>query len=501
MRTILHGLLMTAFATLWCVALSAQSDIEVGSYTYDHSGNVISIRVPDVLTSTYQYDAANRVIRFTETDTSGAVVRDETFEYDGYGNQTAHSAGGSRNATPAAAATNRLSDATYDAVGNLTQYQTESYGFDPAGTMTTRTGSHGTTFYIYTADDERIGIGVGGPSGTWRYMGRDLGGKVLREWTGAAGSSAWAWIEDYVYRGGELAAAERPAAQGGIRHFHLDHQGTPRVISGHNKAIYAEHRYAPFGVEITDPAQELARGHDTPEPMKFTGHERDLTGPDFDGPALDYMHARYYGPAFGRFVSPDPGRDWDLAVPQSWNLYSYVRNNPINFTDRTGRAVFENAERLKAAGDDVISRPNLQPSRDAQGAVTQTYCNFGVREILQEGGDHTVDGMTARQMTEFLSDPKNATELSYGEAVEYAKEGATVIMAEPGHVAVVSPQEMAKAGKKWDGKEVPFVFNVGQENGTKRLNWAFSAKKKPKAYILNKDKSKVDKKKAAKKTS
>jgi hypothetical protein len=39
----------------------------------------------------------------------------------------------------------------------------------------------------------------------------------------------------------------------------------------------------------------------------------------------------------GRFLSVDPGRDWDLRQPQSWNMYSYVRNNPINRIDPTGR--------------------------------------------------------------------------------------------------------------------------------------------------------------------
>jgi hypothetical protein len=39
----------------------------------------------------------------------------------------------------------------------------------------------------------------------------------------------------------------------------------------------------------------------------------------------------------GRFMQPDePFADQDPTDPQSWNLYSYVRNNPINFIDPTG---------------------------------------------------------------------------------------------------------------------------------------------------------------------
>lgn len=40
----------------------------------------------------------------------------------------------------------------------------------------------------------------------------------------------------------------------------------------------------------------------------------------------------------GRFLSVDPGRDWDMHQPQSWNMYAYVRNNPINRIDPTGRS-------------------------------------------------------------------------------------------------------------------------------------------------------------------
>lgn len=64
----------------------------------------------------------------------------------------------------------------------------------------------------------------------------------------------------------------------------------------------------------------------------ITGKERDAeTG-------LDYFGARYFSGAMGRFTSPDvPLADQWEKDPQSWNLYSYVRNNPLRFIDPTGR--------------------------------------------------------------------------------------------------------------------------------------------------------------------
>jgi len=52
---------------------------------------------------------------------------------------------------------------------------------------------------------------------------------------------------------------------------------------------------------------------------------------------LDYFGARYFSGAQGRFTSPDePFADQGPEDPQSWNLYAYVRDNPLVSVDPTG---------------------------------------------------------------------------------------------------------------------------------------------------------------------
>ena len=65
--------------------------------------------------------------------------------------------------------------------------------------------------------------------------------------------------------------------------------------------------------------------------VRFTSKERDSeTG-------LDNFLARYLSSAQGRFISPDAALiDQRTSDPQSWSLYTYVRNNPLQFTDPTG---------------------------------------------------------------------------------------------------------------------------------------------------------------------
>jgi RHS repeat-associated protein len=383
MRTPLHQLArcLTIFVCLAPAAFGATTVRTLGTYTYDGSGNVKSIG-PDRadLTNYYQYDTAGRLVRFERKNASGTVVLTETFEYDSYGNQTKQTTNGAVTSLTAAASTNRLTAASYDADGNMTVYGGESYKPDPVGTMTSKTGSWGTALYIYTADDERIGIK--GPDGTWRYTVRDLDDKVIREWSASTWDGAWTWAEDYVYRDGSLAAAVRPDSQGGTRHFHLDHLGSVRLISNAGQVIYAEHAYYPFGREITSPTQEIVSfGHDTPEPMKFTGHERDFAG-SYTGPVLDYMHARYYNPWAGRFLSVDPmvNAVRNTKSPQGWNRYAYARNNPLARIDPNG-----------------LTDINIVIQREAELTVTQTdktTITGTPGAYTVSGGEDTLSGRT-----------------------------------------------------------------------------------------------------------
>jgi RHS repeat-associated protein len=68
-----------------------------------------------------------------------------------------------------------------------------------------------------------------------------------------------------------------------------------------------------------------------PTEHHFTGKERDTESGN------DYFGARYYASSMGRWMSPDKAfADQHVANPQSWNLYSYTRNNPLNSIDFDG---------------------------------------------------------------------------------------------------------------------------------------------------------------------
>jgi RHS repeat-associated protein len=110
-----------------------------------------------------------------------------------------------------------------------------------------------------------------------------------------------------------------------VIYFHTDHLGSPVAITNESALVVARHKFLPFGEEMTPFV-----GVDG-QPKRFTGHERDSES------GLDYMLARYYGAGLGRFLAVDPSASSvDPTSPQTFNRYTYARNNPLNRIDPDG---------------------------------------------------------------------------------------------------------------------------------------------------------------------
>jgi RHS repeat-associated protein len=140
------------------------------------------------------------------------------------------------------------------------------------------------------------------------------------------GGPEWTIQRSYFHRGGSLLADYR---EGDARHYHLDHLGSVRQITGPDGDLSETRSYLPFGQEINTSEGAL----------QFTGHERDSHLPRYVDD-LDYMHARYYTSRVGRFVSVDP-IGGNRLIPQSWNRYAYVLGNPLVLIDPAGELWIE----------------------------------------------------------------------------------------------------------------------------------------------------------------
>jgi RHS repeat-associated protein len=317
-----------------------------GAYSYDAMGNIRAIGA-----DTYVYDTAGRLVSGTADVQRAGLMSRQDYSYDAFGNRTGASRitgsvscpGGCELSAAIDPLTNHIIGfgAQYDEAGSLKFIQGSpdvSYTYDAAGSLVHAVAGTDDRQFIYTADDERIATGNGANGATWTWTVRGLDGKVLREFTsfqpqGGLPTGQWQWTKDYVWRDGLLLASVTPAASGGTvtQHFHLDHLGTPRLVTGDNGVKLRVHAYYPFGAELN-----LASAEQPPELMKFTGHERDLLANDVH--TLDYMHARYEMGTMGRFLSVDPELNLKATIhnPQKWSRYIYVVNNPVLYHDPTG---------------------------------------------------------------------------------------------------------------------------------------------------------------------
>jgi hypothetical protein len=81
-------------------------------------------------------------------------------------------------------------------------------------------------------------------------------------------------------------------------------------------------------------------------------------------------------------MSPDlPGVDQDPLSPQSWSLYSYVRNNPLRYVDPTGRKCENgyNADTGAFCAETVGDAPDglaEQAWRESQRFFAESWLNF-----------------------------------------------------------------------------------------------------------------------------
>ncbi|HVB57669.1 MAG TPA: RHS repeat-associated core domain-containing protein, partial [Candidatus Acidoferrales bacterium] len=166
----------------------------------------------------------------------------------------------------------------------------------------------------YDAEGHRVQKTAGGVTTNYVY---DLSGHVLAEY-----SCYTCWNVGYIYLNGALKAIYTNST---TYFVHADHLGSTRLLTGYPTPSIVEcDDYYPFG-ELTSCGGSSITTHE------FTGKERDSES------NLDNFGARYDSSALGRFMSPDPGNAGaDPSNPQSWNMYSYVMNNPLRFIDPTG---------------------------------------------------------------------------------------------------------------------------------------------------------------------
>jgi RHS repeat-associated protein len=249
----------------------------------------------------FTYDNVGRLVTAT-----GWGAWERRFDYDLFGNRTA--------VWNAVSGGNQLQNAVIGLLGAIKTNRIASvngtaFSYDASGNLT------GDGVASYTYDAESHLVSVSGPSS--ESYGYDLWNHRVKKVVGGV-------VTHYIWEGNQMIAAyERGGATTavGTRYYHHDRL-SPRAITNNAGAVVGTMNHLPFGEEFGGIGESTKR--------IFTNYERETW--------LDYAMNRHYDPRHGRFIQADPlgmGAA-SLTDPQSLNLYSYTRNDPINATDPKG---------------------------------------------------------------------------------------------------------------------------------------------------------------------
>ncbi|MGH1543421.1 MAG: RHS repeat-associated core domain-containing protein, partial [Arenicella sp.] len=306
-------------------SIDTGSTLKLG-YDYDNKGNIVGLKTNDDQ-ATYVYDDYNRL---TGADFELGSYR---YEYDKTGNRTQKTETGKR--TQGQSKTASLVYAGFGQGNRLESVDGQKVEYNAAGSPTSQPSKIGVRSYDYNAEQRPTKLYVDGElRAEYRYNG--FGERVKKVVYSQGTTKGRGKVTYYLYDGHSLSAEvdgsgdinsqyvyhrQQPVVklEGKTPYYiHVDHLGTPRMVTDAKQNIAWQAQYTPFGsAEVVKQEIELN--------LRFPGQYEDKESGTY------YNYFRDYDPEIGRYLTSDP-----IGLKGGINTYAYVGADPIGGIDPLG---------------------------------------------------------------------------------------------------------------------------------------------------------------------